>query len=463
MRSSLEIQEVIDTLIVEAEALNATAKKEERDLTEAEQSRSSAIMAKETGEVAVLQAELATAKTREDEQPRLADMIAGYTTVAAGDGASLAVDVSATNVVPSVRAAGITIPAQCRHRLGSLKAFKGDHAEQSAYLSGRFLLANIFGHESSQQWCRDNGINAALTTGDNTLGGALVPAEFEQSIIDLREEYGVFRANSFVTLMAGDTKTQARRTAGLTAYAVGDNTAMTESDKNWDQIQLVAKKFGILSKYSSEIAEDAVISIADDLASEIAYAFAVKEDACGFLGDGASTYSGIVGLANALLAGSIKDAASGNVSFETLDLADFEACVGALPSYPGISPRWYIHKTGAWASMFNLANAAGGNTSANFTDGPGGGMFLGYPVVYSSTLNSTLGSDASAIKAYFGDLSMGTTLGDRRGVRIGVSDQRYFENDQIGIKGTTRLDINVHDTGTATAAGSVVALKPAAS
>jgi hypothetical protein len=43
------------------------------------------------------------------------------------------------------------------------------------------------------------------------------------------------------------------------------------------------------------VLEDAIISIADDLAEEIVYAFSLKEDQCGFIGDGTSTYGGIVG------------------------------------------------------------------------------------------------------------------------------------------------------------------------
>jgi hypothetical protein len=39
-----------------------------------------------------------------------------------------------------------------------------------------------------------------------------------------------------------------------------------------------------------------VINMGDDLAGEIAYAFALKEDQCGFIGDGTSTYGGMQGV-----------------------------------------------------------------------------------------------------------------------------------------------------------------------
>jgi HK97 family phage major capsid protein len=59
----------------------------------------------------------------------------------------------------------------------------------------------------------------------------------------------------------------------------------------------------------------------------------------------------------------------------------------------------------------------------------------------------------------FGDLTKSSTFGDRRQTTISVSDQVYWANDQVGIKGTERFDIVNHDIGTATVAGPVVALQ----
>ena len=44
---------------------------------------------------------------------------------------------------------------------------------------------------------------------------------------------------------------------------------------------MVAKKLAALTLWSSELNEDAMISIGDDLAGEIAYAFSQKEDGRG--------------------------------------------------------------------------------------------------------------------------------------------------------------------------------------
>ena len=205
-----------------------------------------------------------------------------------------------------------------------------------------------------------------------------------------------------------------------------------------------------------------MIALAEDLANEIAYAMALKEDQCGFVGDGTSTYGGIVGVVNAVEAGSIKGAATGNDSFETLDLADFEGAVGKLPEYAEGNAKWYISKAGYWASMARLMNAAGGNTTETLADGTRQKMFLGYPVITSQVMNSTLGTDASAPKAIIGDLRQGATVGDRRGFTLATSEHNDFESDQIAIRGNQRFDINVHERGTGTAAGALVLVKSAA-
>jgi HK97 family phage major capsid protein len=52
----------------------------------------------------------------------------------------------------------------------------------------------------------------------------------------------------------------------------------------------------VLTLMSSELDEDAAVSIGDILVGEMAYAFANSEDTAGFSGDGTSTYHGVVGL-----------------------------------------------------------------------------------------------------------------------------------------------------------------------
>lgn len=356
----------------------------------------------------------------------------------------------------------IIVPASAK-RHGKLKSFTGPTAEEDAYTTGRFLLATIGGHEDSAVWCRDHGIQTVknvMTTTDNQLGGFTIPNPMEVGIIALREQYGVFRRNAFVEPMISDTKSISRPVGGIVAYFTGEGVTGTESDSQWKNINLVAQKIMALARMSKELSVDSVVSIADQVTRDVAYAFALKEDQCGFLGDATSTYGGITGLINALLASSQYTAITGNTAFSTLDLADFETMVGMLPQYAEAGAKWYISKPAFMASMARLADAAGGNTKSDIA-GMAERQFLGYPVEIVQVMNSTLTAQTSTSGlCYFGDLAMAATLADRTGMSIETSDQVYFTSDQIAIKGTERFGINVHEVGAATgAAGPIVMLK----
>lgn len=344
-------------------------------------------------------------------------------------------------------------------RAKALRSFRGADAERNAYASGQWLLATLGNDTRAAQWCADNGIETrALQTTTNSLGGYSVPDQFETAIIDLREERGVARRSLRLRAMASDVLVVPRRTSGVTAYFIAENAEITASDKGWDAVQLVARKLAVLCKYSSELNEDSILSIADDLAGEIGYAFADKEDECLFNGDGTSTYGGIVGLKSGTASGSKVTAITGNTAFSTLDLEDFEAMVGKLPQYAVNGAAWYISRAGWANSMLRLAEAAGGNTVAQIAGGAPL-QFLGFPVVISQVMNSTLTAQTSTDGlCYLANLDLAASMGTRRGVSIQVDSSRYFEYDQLAIRGTERFDINYHERGTSTVAGPVVML-----
>ena len=49
-------------------------------------------------------------------------------------------------------------------------------------------------------------------------------------------------------------------------------------------------------------------------------------------------------------------------------------------------------------------------------------------------------------------------MGTRREIRIKVLQERYADLDQLGVQGTERFDINVHDLGDTSDAGPIVGL-----
>jgi HK97 family phage major capsid protein len=428
-----ELRKKIEGLKSEIKAMVDAASAESRDLSEEEDT----LIASNFSVIEASQKELNRVQTRNEILAKCEPILA--------------------KTIPSApvatEPARVRIPARAKVH-SKLKAF--DSAED-AYLSGQFMFAALFNNAKAKQFCRDNGIfNATMVTGDNTLGGFLVPEPMEASIIRLREQYGVFRSNARQVTMADGSMIIPKLASDITSYFVGENQAITDSTPGLQQIRLDAKKLAAMTLFSSELNEDSIVEIADLITQNIAYSFSVKEDQCGFLGDGTSTYGGIRGLAGSLAAGS-KVTATGRVTFGALTFEDFESVIGKAKMWPGASPKWYVSNAGWAASMQRLQNAAGGNTMMDLAAG-GVPTFMGYPVVRSQVLESRLTGTTTATALYFGDLALGCYMGTRRGVSLTLDQSRYFEYDAAAIRGTQRFDIVVHDVGTASDSGGIIAL-----
>ena len=340
-----------------------------------------------------------------------------------------------------------------------IKNFK---TNDEAFRFGSWALGCI-GFTKSAQWCKDNGVVSKIANieGNNSAGGFLVPDEFENQIVTLREQYGVIRNHARVVPMSSDIKRIPRRSGNLEASFVGEAATAAQTNGTFDQINLVAKKSMVLTKFSSELSEDAVINFADDLAGEMAYAQAKLEDTCAFVGDGTSTHGGILGLSGAVGSAGTSTATGNN--FGAITIAQVQAAFALLPQYADNSnAKIFCHKN-VWNSVFlRLAYVAGGTNSVDLLTGSGELSFAGYPVVLSQAMNSTTGN--GAVVCHFGDMSQGVYFGDRRQTAIDFSNSALtsFETDMLCYRATTRWDLVCANVGSASVAGSIVTLKAGA-
>jgi len=340
---------------------------------------------------------------------------------------------------------------------GRLKHLK---TKETAFNFGTWCLAAM-GHKKSADYCARNGL--VLTKGHqegvNTQGGFLVPDLMENELITLREQYGVFRRNARVFPMQGDTLRIPKRLTGLTAYFVGETAAGTESTQTFDSVQLVAKKLMALTTVSNELLEDAVVAIGDDIAGEIAYQFAYKEDDAGFNGTGTSTYGGIVGLATALSDATYQVSTTAVTTKATVTIADVSAAFAKLPAWAAQRQNIKIFTNkGTFHSVFErLAMTAGGATAAEVASGLTTPKFFGYPVEFSQAIAVPADADGNVI-AYIGDLAQGCYFGDKRQTSIAFSDSALnaFEQDERVVRGSQRFDIVCANVGSSSASGALV-------
>lgn len=348
----------------------------------------------------------------------------------------------------------------------SLKAFNESREDvESAYKVGRWLRGVIHRNSDDLRWCADHGVETrALSEGSNSAGGTLVPEILADRVIRLVERYGTFPPAVENMTMARDTLVIPKRLTGTSAYFVGENGAINESEPTYGNVQLIARKLAVSCRLSTEVVEDALINMADAVTVEFATSLALKIDQCGWLGDGTSLYGGLYGLTtkinNGSYGASVVTAAAGGTSFGALTLSDFLNTMGKLPLYARQGAAWYVSPAGFAASMARLKYAAGGNAVQQI-GGDAGETFLGYPVRLVHVMNSNLSTDSGAVKVLFGNLGLSSILARRREFSVKLYDQVYATTDQLLLQGTMRFDINHHSLGDANTVGPVVALKTA--
>jgi HK97 family phage major capsid protein len=202
-----------------------------------------------------------------------------------------------------------------------------------------------------------------------------------------------------------------------------------------------------------------VIDLATDVANEIAYQVAFKEDDAGFNGDGTSTYGGVVGLSAALTDSTYQVSSSAGNSKASVLLSEVSAAFAKLPAWAAQrnNIKIFTNKQTFHAVFERLALSAGGATAAEVANGLTAPKFFGYPVEFSQAIAFPNDADGN-VAAYIGDLAQACYLGDRRATSIAFSDSALnaFEQDERVVRGTQRIDIVCANVGSSSASGAMV-------
>lgn len=344
------------------------------------------------------------------------------------------------------------------------RAFTGPDADVRYERAGHFLLAAIFGNAESRTWCDRKGIafRKAQSEGIGSAGGFLVPTELANAILDLRDSYGAFRRRALIYPMGSDSTVFARRTGTATAAFISEGVAAGAATTNMDAVNLTAKKLGALVTVSSELDEDSIVDLVDYVADEMAQAIAAVEDDCAFNGTGASAYGGIRGCTVIANDGSHSKAkvtaASGHNTYALLDQVDLGSLVGQVRASAIPNAAWFVSQSGYANTMVRLNTVGGGLLETRMIDGVYTPYFNGFPVILTQKLPLTTTSITTQAMMAFGDMRAAAVLGQRRGITIARSDQRYMDTDQIGILATERFDAVIHDLGDNQTAGSLAVL-----
>jgi HK97 family phage major capsid protein len=357
------------------------------------------------------------------------------------------------------------------------KAVANKSAKERAYDFGVWIIGQVAGKEEHQVYCEQMlGIKCVkfLTGTQNVSGGYVIPEQFIDDIISLKETYGVCSRRARVVPMKSDVASRPVRTGGVTMGFIGEAGTIGESDMTFGNAKLAAKKIGAVITINDELDADSIIDLGETVAQEIAVGAAYQEDICLFLGDGTSTYGGINGICNRLLGLSATIAniaglvvGSSHV-YSGLVLSDFQSVAGILPEYASVGAAWYCHREFYYTVMSAVASTAGNHIAAEYnnTIGTATPRFLGYPVEMTQVMPKAAAN--SQVCALLGDLNLGAMLGIRS-ISVAQNTSIKFASDQTMIRGLERFDINVHSVGNADATpanrvpGPIVGLITAAS
>ena len=338
-------------------------------------------------------------------------------------------------------------------------------SHQQKLLNAAAWLADMIGDATTAHALYNKGADVlpivkAASEGVNATGGALVPDETAPFILAYRDR-AVFRQNASVYPMASDSLTVTRRVGGVSTAFVGENQQLVESNAVFDAVSFMAKKLAGFGKFSTELAEDSATNVVNYFLQDVGSALGLREDDCGFNGDGTSTYAGMTGITVRIADGTHSagpvTAASTHKTFALLDATDLQNLMAALPDRFWPNAKFYISAYGA-ASFFARLGAAGGGFQVS---GVGPARTMSYGGVEIITTPKLPGSGDQSTKAMilFGDLSSAAALGSRRELTLMVSDQKYLEFDELAYRCTERFDCVTHNLGDGTNAGAIVALQ----
>ena len=125
----------------------------------------------------------------------------------------------------------------------------GKSVHELAYEQGLAILARC-GQLGQREWAENKlkarGISLATISpfqseDGSSSGGYLIFPEFEATLINLKEQYGVIQQKAFRIPMASDTFIVPRRAGGTAVYYPGENTQLAASAMQFDQVQLIAQ------------------------------------------------------------------------------------------------------------------------------------------------------------------------------------------------------------------------------
>lgn len=272
-----------------------------------------------------------------------------------------------------------------------------------------------------------NFVSNVLSTTPGTDGGYLCPTEFEHQIVQALKEQNVMRRLCKVITTDNDRKIPVAASHTVANWTA-ENTAFTESNPTFDQIEIDAYKLTDLIKVSTELLEDSAFPLESYIAEEFAYAFGIAEEQAFCVGTGNKQPTGLF-TAKGAPVGVTAASATALTTDEIINL------IYALKAPYRKNAKFLMND----ATVSALRKLKDGN-----------GQYLWQPSVQAGQPDRLLGYDIEtspyvpvmAVGAYaiaFGDFK-NYWIADRTGRTVQRLNELYSTNGQVGFVSTERVD-----------------------
>jgi len=266
----------------------------------------------------------------------------------------------------------------------------------------------------------------ALSIGEDTEGGYLVPDQFERTLVSALEDYDIMRGLARrISTTSGELQIPVVATRG-TATWVEEAELIPASDGSFGQVTLRAHKMATLIKISRELLADSAFPMEAFIADDFGRRLGALEEETFLLGDGDKKPMGVL---NDALIG----ATAANATVITFD--DVIKLFYALRS-PYRNRASFIANEQTVMVLRTLKDKSGQYLwQPSVTQGTPQ-TILGRPL-YVSGFMPTMAADAKAL--LFGDFSY-YWIADRQGRTFDRLNELFSLNDQVGFKATQRVD-----------------------
>ena len=269
----------------------------------------------------------------------------------------------------------------------------------------------------------------ALSVGQDSEGGYLVPDEFERTLVQTLEEENIFRKLAkIIQTSSGDRKIPVVVTKGTAAW-LDEGEEYDESDSVFGQTSIGAYKLGTMIKVSDELLNDSVFNIESYIAIEFARRIGAKEEEAFLVGDGDGKPTGIFAATNGAQVGITAGAANAITADEVIDLV-------------------YSLKAPYRKNAVFLMNDATVKAIRKLKDGQG--QYLWQPSLTAGTPDTLLNRpvhtsayapilEAGAKSIAFGDFGY-YWIADRQGRSFKRLNELFATTGQVGFLASQRVD-----------------------